>query len=102
MQSGHLDAAADALGLDAIVVMPDGDDGFYVDSPAPIDYDACIEDGTGLFFARRDRHGTCVHENAYETYIARISSATSTRPTARAPRASRARSPACRWAASAR
>src|SRR5205814_1353815 len=31
-QKGELDAAADQLGLAAIVVMPDGDDGFYVDS----------------------------------------------------------------------
>ena len=33
VHSGKLDATADQVGLAAIVVMPDGDDGFYVDSP---------------------------------------------------------------------
>jgi S-formylglutathione hydrolase FrmB len=65
----HLDNAADAIALDAIVVMPDGDDGFYLDSPVQADYDACMKDGTGLFFAGRDRASTCVRANNYETYI---------------------------------
>jgi S-formylglutathione hydrolase FrmB len=67
---GHLDDAADTLGLQAIVVMPDGDDSFYVDSPAPSDYDACLKDGTG--FRREAVHdATCVRKNDYETYITR-------------------------------
>src|SRR5207248_236545 len=41
LRAGHLDQAADQLGLEAIVVMPDGDDGFYVNWSAPVDYDAC-------------------------------------------------------------
>lgn len=65
-----LDAAADALGLAAIVVMPDGDDKFYVDSPSPVDYDACMRDGKGLFVPTEPRDATCVHANRYETYIA--------------------------------
>jgi len=68
-QVGHLDEAADAIGLQAIVVMPDGDDSFFIDSPATIDYDKCIADGSGLFFPDRPHHATCVKKNDYETYI---------------------------------
>ena len=71
IQLGKLDAAADALHLGAIVVMPDGDDGFYIDSPTPIDYAACMADGAGLFDPGADRDATCVHHRAYETYIAK-------------------------------
>jgi len=50
--------------------MPDGDDGFYVDSPRPIDYDACLRDGTGLFMPMlQPRPRTCVRHHRYETYI---------------------------------
>jgi S-formylglutathione hydrolase FrmB len=41
-QQGHLREAADGVALAALVVMPDGDDGFYVNSPAPVDYEACL------------------------------------------------------------
>lgn len=69
-EGGDLAEAADALGLQAIVVMPDGDDGFYADSAAPIDYDACMKDGTGLFVpAFQSKHSTCVRHRNYETYI---------------------------------
>ncbi len=61
--------AADKLGLAAIVVMPDGDDGFYSNSVTPRDYDACMKDGTGLFDAREDRATTCVKKADYEDYI---------------------------------
>jgi S-formylglutathione hydrolase FrmB len=70
VQLAHLDTVADTLAIDAIVVMPDGDDSFYLDSPAPADYDACMDSGSGLFFRGRDRRSTCVRANAYETYIA--------------------------------
>lgn len=67
---GHIDDAADALGLQAILVMPDGDDGFYTDSTLPIDYDACMKDGTGLFMPMVQHHATqCVRQRNYETYI---------------------------------
>ncbi|HSD89521.1 MAG TPA: alpha/beta hydrolase family protein [Kofleriaceae bacterium] len=70
VSGGHLDNAADTLGLQAIVVMPDGDDGFYADSAEPIDYDACMKDGTGLFLpAYESKHSTCVRKRSYETYI---------------------------------
>ena len=72
VQSGKLDAAADQLGLPAIVVMPDGDDGFYLDSASKIDYDQCMKDGTGLFLPDREPHDTtCVRARNYETYIAK-------------------------------
>ena len=72
VQNGKLDAAADALGLAAIVVMPDGDDGFYGDSASKIDYDQCMKDGTGLFIPEREPHDTtCVRSRSYETYIAK-------------------------------
>jgi len=69
VEKGKIDAAADALGLQAIVVMPDGDNAFYVDSPMPFDYDACIKDGTGLVFPEQPRRATCVRTLRYETYI---------------------------------
>jgi S-formylglutathione hydrolase FrmB len=72
VKSGKLDAAADQLGLAAIVVMPDGDDGFYVDSASTVDYDQCMKDGTGLFVpAQEDRPTTCVRARKYETYVAK-------------------------------
>jgi len=70
VELGKLDAAADQLGLQAIVVMPDGDDGFYVDGLAKPDYDACMKDGTGLFMpGKQNRRDTCVRARKYETYI---------------------------------
>ena len=75
IKAGHLDTAADRLGLDAIVVMPDGDDDFYVDSAEPIDYDACMSGGAGLFVTsalKIDRRAhECVRKRDYETYITR-------------------------------
>lgn len=70
VKGGHIDQAADALGLGAILVMPDGDDGFYADSSRAIDYDACMKDGTGLFIPQmQSRPKTCVRHHMYETYI---------------------------------
>jgi putative tributyrin esterase len=69
-KGGELGTSADKLGLQAIVVMPDGDDGFYADSPSKIDYDACMKDGTGLFLpGMQNRAHTCVKQRRYETYI---------------------------------
>ena len=66
---GKLHETADQLGLQAIVVMPDGDDGFYADSAKQVDYDACMKSGAGLFFPQRPRRTTCVRASKYETYI---------------------------------
>src|SRR3569623_265607 len=46
-KGGHLAAAADQHGLQALVVTPAGDDGFYTAAVTPVDYDACMKDGTG-------------------------------------------------------
>ena len=71
VELGKLDAASDQLGLQAIVVMPDGDDSFYVDAIAKADYDACMKDGTGLFIpAKQSKRDTCVRARRYESYIA--------------------------------
>jgi S-formylglutathione hydrolase FrmB len=69
IKHGKLDEVADKLGLGAIVVMPDGDDGFYVDAVTPVDYDACMRDGTGLWMPAQSRQHTCVRQRNYETYI---------------------------------
>lgn len=71
VKGGELDRQADALGLQAIVVMPDGDDDFYVDSKLPIDYAECLKSGAGLFMpGRQDPATTCVKARNYETYLA--------------------------------
>jgi S-formylglutathione hydrolase FrmB len=70
VEHGEIDKAADALGLEAIIVMPDGDDSFYVNASAPADYDACMKDGAGLFPTRRgQKRATCVRKRDYETYL---------------------------------
>ena len=66
---GHLAEAADAMKLAAIVVMPDGDNNFYIDSAMPEDYDACMATGKGLMVARQSHEDTCVHASKYATYI---------------------------------
>ncbi len=70
-QKGKIADAAAALQLAAIIVMPDGDNGFYVDSDLPIDYDACIASGTGMLFPEQPKLQTCVKHSRYETYIAK-------------------------------
>jgi len=70
IKGGAIDKAADALGLEAIIVMPDGDDGFYVNAVSPIDYDRCMAEGDGLFMAGHEpRRTSCVKRRDYETYI---------------------------------
>jgi S-formylglutathione hydrolase FrmB len=68
-QLADLGGAADVMSLAAIVVMPDGDDGFYTNSVTPRDYDKCMKDGTGLFDAREDHATECVKKADYEDYI---------------------------------
>ncbi len=69
VERGHIDAAADALHLAAILVMPDGDNNFYVDSALPEDHAACMKDGAGMFIPTQPRQWTCVKASKYETYI---------------------------------
>lgn len=68
-ENGDLAGAADALGLRAIVVMPDGDDSFYTNAVGDYDYDKCLADGSGLFIPGQPKHKTCVRHRAYETYV---------------------------------
>ncbi|MCX5746131.1 MAG: alpha/beta hydrolase-fold protein [Proteobacteria bacterium] len=66
---GHLREAADAMALAAIVVMPDGDNSFYVDSARPVDYDACRATGAGMLMPDQPREHTCVRASHYASYI---------------------------------
>jgi putative tributyrin esterase len=66
---GGMAAAADKVGLRALVVMPDGDDGFYTDASTDYDYDKCIADGSGLFISDAPKHKTCVKHRRYQQYI---------------------------------
>ncbi len=66
---GDLDKVADTVGVQAIIVMPDGDNSFYTDSATPMDYDACLRDGTGLFMPSQPPKETCVKTPNYEAWI---------------------------------
>jgi S-formylglutathione hydrolase len=69
-RGGKLAETADALALEAIVVMPDGDDSFYADAVTAADYDACKRTGAGLLDPSRNKAKTCVRARKYETYLA--------------------------------
>jgi S-formylglutathione hydrolase FrmB len=63
-----LTEAADAMDLQAIVVMPDGDDSFYINSTTKADYENCLQEsasGRGS----SDRASYCVKHARYEDYI---------------------------------
>lgn len=60
--------AADEADLQAIVIMPDGDDGFYVNWPTTVDYDACLQ--SKRVFGKADDMSTyCVKTPNYRDYI---------------------------------
>ncbi len=68
VESGRLDAAADALRLQAIVVMPDGDDSFYANAATAVDRDACL--GRRPPFSRdQQAEDYCVATATYDDYI---------------------------------
>ena len=70
VEGGQIDKAADALGLQAVLVMVDGDDAFYVNGVGAVDYDKCLQDGSGLFMPGHEaKHSTCVRKRDYDTYI---------------------------------
>ena len=56
---------ADAMQLEAVLVMPDGDDSFYLDSGRQTNYELCIE---GAASQGKDRKN-CVRSPRYEKYI---------------------------------
>lgn len=66
-EHGRLAEAADALRLQAIVVMPDGDAGFYVDWAIPVDRAKCLEQQPT--FSDEPRAEYCVEAANYETYV---------------------------------
>jgi len=70
---GHLAEAADALSLQAIVVMPDGDDSWYVNAVSPDGrYDTCLRETKPWSWSPpEDRRRFCVRTPRYEDYIAR-------------------------------
>jgi S-formylglutathione hydrolase FrmB len=70
LRHGHLAETADALHLQAIVVMPDGDGSFYVDADAARPMDACLADKPPFNGAERPET-YCVKTPRYETYITR-------------------------------
>jgi S-formylglutathione hydrolase len=60
--------AANEANLQAIVVMPDGDDGFYVNWAGTVDYEACLE--SKRIFGKADDMATyCVKTPNYRDYI---------------------------------
>ncbi|MBK9034595.1 MAG: hypothetical protein IPL61_25560 [Myxococcales bacterium] len=65
---GHLDDVAAALGLAAIVIMPDGDSSFYANWATPVDRAACLARGNP-FQPREDAERYCVARAAYEDYV---------------------------------
>jgi S-formylglutathione hydrolase FrmB len=70
LDAGKLDEAADGVSLQAIVVMPDGDAGFYADATTTPDYEACLH--TGSRFNHRETPASyCVKKADYETYVVR-------------------------------
>jgi enterochelin esterase family protein len=68
LDGGKLDAVADQLRLQAIVVMPDGDDSFYANSATPADKDACLARRPPFSDGQRVED-YCVATAHYEDYI---------------------------------
>jgi len=65
---GKLAEAADAMNLQAIVVMPDGDTGFYVNGVTEPDKAACLRTAP-TFSPGEDPEAFCVTHPRYEDYI---------------------------------
>jgi len=66
IDGGKLDHAADLLGLQAIVVMPDGDTSFYANSVTPADRASCTGNPVNPTESAADY---CVEHAAYEDYL---------------------------------
>jgi len=70
VKEGKLDVSANEMGLDAIVVMPQGDESWFIDSPSPVDYQACLDRAAA---AKPDEHAppakSCVRSRKYATYV---------------------------------
>lgn len=70
LERGALKETADALGLDAVVVMPDGDDSFYLDGVTRGDHAACLR-SPPPFDPTEPPATYCVPTPRYATYLAR-------------------------------
>jgi S-formylglutathione hydrolase FrmB len=69
--AGKLPHAADAIALEAIVVMPDGDDGFYTNWMTPLPYEECLDHRPSSFGHTERAETYCVQKPHYEDYITR-------------------------------
>jgi S-formylglutathione hydrolase FrmB len=65
-----LQKTADEVGLGAIVVMPDGDDSFYINRATPVDHQGCLA-GRRPFGTASNMASYCVETARYEDYITR-------------------------------
>jgi S-formylglutathione hydrolase FrmB len=68
VEGGRLGPTADALSLDAIVVMPDGDAGFYTNWAEPVSRADCLSKRPP-FSATERPEAYCVASARYEDYI---------------------------------
>lgn len=68
-RQGKIDQAAEAMNLEAIIVMPDGDASFYANAATPADWDACQKSGNPFSFGREGPDTFCVKTANYEDYI---------------------------------
>lgn len=64
-----LGESADEMNLQAIVVMPDGDRGMYVNGHTPAAYETCLADKAPTKNRRETREEYCVRTPLYEDYI---------------------------------
>ncbi len=71
IEAGKLDAVADAARMQAIVVMPDGDDGFYANSATPADKARCLSRTPPFSGAGQKPEDYCVEHARYEDYVTR-------------------------------
>ncbi|MCC6899439.1 MAG: prolyl oligopeptidase family serine peptidase [Polyangiaceae bacterium] len=68
MDDMEVDATASDLALQAILVMPDGDDSYFTNSVTPADYEQCL--AGPLPFERREPPAQyCVRQANYEDYL---------------------------------
>ncbi len=62
---------ANRMNLQAIIVMPDGDRGVYVNAVTPANYDACLNEDPPVRNAQEPRQEFCVRTADYESYMLR-------------------------------
>jgi putative tributyrin esterase len=60
---------ASGMHLQAIIVMPDGDRGVYINAVTPADYDACLNEVPPVRNPREPRQEFCVRSSNYESYM---------------------------------